>query len=136
VTRRTYDVVRITTESGLEGTAYAFGRGLPVARIVETLTPLLIGADPSLPESIRMRLAGAYWPYAERGLFAVAASVIDLALWDMLGNRLGVPVADLLGKSRTEVPICAVGGYKRQGVVGLADLQEEMAGFVRLGCAA
>ncbi len=31
VTRRTYAVVRIRTQSGLEGTAYAFGRGLPVA---------------------------------------------------------------------------------------------------------
>jgi L-alanine-DL-glutamate epimerase-like enolase superfamily enzyme len=103
---------------------------------VETLAPLLIGADPSLPESIRARLAGAYWPYAERGLFAVAASVVDLALWDMLGKRLGVPLADLLGRSRSEVPICAVGGYKRQGDVGLANLQEETAGFMRLGCAA
>jgi L-alanine-DL-glutamate epimerase-like enolase superfamily enzyme len=137
VTRRTYDIVRIRTAGGLEGTAYAFGRGLPVAHIVaKALTPLLIGADPSLPELIRARLAGAYWPYAERGLFAVAASVVDLALWDMLGNRLGVPIADLLGRWRNEVPICAVGGYKRLGGTDLADLQDEMAAFVRLGCKA
>jgi L-alanine-DL-glutamate epimerase-like enolase superfamily enzyme len=134
VTRRTYDVVRIRTDSGLEGSAYAFGRGLPVSRVVESsLAPLLLGADAAAPELIRSRLAGAYWPYAEQGLFAVAASAVDLALWDVLGKRLGAPLADLLGKWRTAVPVCGVGGYRRAGADGLDGLQEEMAGFVALG---
>jgi L-alanine-DL-glutamate epimerase-like enolase superfamily enzyme len=134
VTRRTYDVVRLRTDGGLEGSAYAFGRGLPVARVVEqSLAPLLLGADASAPELIRRRLAGAYWPYAEQGLFAVAASAVDLALWDLLGKRLGAPLADLLGRWRTEVPVCGVGGYRRAGADRLAGLQEEMAGFVALG---
>jgi L-alanine-DL-glutamate epimerase-like enolase superfamily enzyme len=137
VTRRTYAVVRIRTQNGQEGTAYAFGRGLPVAEIIRSaLAPLLLGADSSLPERIRSRLSGAYWPYAERGLFPVATSAVDLALWDLLGKRLGVPLADLLGRSRGEVPVCAVGGYKRQGSGELDGLQTEMAGFLELGCKA
>jgi L-alanine-DL-glutamate epimerase-like enolase superfamily enzyme len=140
VSRRTYAVVRIRTEQGLEGAAYAFGRGLPVATIIErSLAPILLGADPSLPELIRAQLAGAYWPYAERGLFAVAASAVDLALWDLLGKRAGTPIADLLGKWRNEVPVCAVGGYKHQGLSDLAELnalQTEMAGFVGMNCKA
>ncbi len=137
VTRRQYDIVRIRTESGLEGVAYAFGRGLPITRIVEdALTPLLIGADPSLPELIRRHLSASHWPYAERGLFSVAASAVDLALWDMLGKRLGVPVADLLGKWRNEVPVCAVGGYSRRTPEDVTALQEEMARFVASGCKA
>jgi len=137
VTRRTYAVVRIRTQSGLEGSAYAFGRGLPVAAIVErALSPLLLGADASMPELIRSQITGAYWPYAERGLFSVAASAVDLALWDVLGKRSGVPLAELLGRWRTAVPICGVGGYARQGATGLEGLQDEMAGFVRLGCRA
>jgi L-alanine-DL-glutamate epimerase-like enolase superfamily enzyme len=140
VTRRTYAVVRIRTEQGLDGAAYAFGRGLPVATIIErSLAPILLGADPSLPELIRAQLAGAYWPYAERGLFSVAASAVDLALWDLLGKRAELPMADLLGKWRNEVPVCAVGGYKRQGSSELTELntlQSEMAGFVDLRCKA
>jgi L-alanine-DL-glutamate epimerase-like enolase superfamily enzyme len=137
VTRRHYDLVRLRTASGLEGVAYAFGRGLPITRIVEdALTPLLIGADSSLPELIRRHLSASHWPYAERGLFSVAASAVDLALWDMMGKRLGVPVADLLGKLRNEVPICAVGGYVRRTPEDVSVLQEEMAGFVALGCKA
>jgi L-alanine-DL-glutamate epimerase-like enolase superfamily enzyme len=121
----------------LEGAAYAFGRGLPIATIIESaLAPLLIEADASLPEQIRSRLAGAYWPYAERGLFSVAASAVDLALWDVLGKRLGAPLADLLGKTRRAVPICGVGGYRRAGTTALDDLQEEMSRFVSLGCGA
>jgi L-alanine-DL-glutamate epimerase-like enolase superfamily enzyme len=137
VTRRTYAVIRVRTASGLEGAGYAFGRGLPVAAIVESaLAPLMLDADATRPELIRSRLAGAFWPYAERGLFAVAASAVDLALWDLLGRRLGAPLADLLGRARDEVPVCGVGGYKRAGRSGLADLQEEMASFMRLGATA
>lgn len=136
VTRRTYAVVRIRTEGGLEGAAYAFGRGLPVAAIVESLAPLMLDADASMPELIRPRLAGAFWPYAEHGLFSVAASAIDLALWDLLGKRLRVPLADILGRQRREVPVCGVGGYKFEGTDGLDSLQEEMASFIRLGCRA
>jgi L-alanine-DL-glutamate epimerase-like enolase superfamily enzyme len=134
VTRRTYAVIRIRTAGGLEGAAYAFGRGLPIATVVESaLAPLLVDADPATPELLRTRLSGAYWPYAEHGLFAVAASAVDLALWDLLGKRLGAPLADLLGRFRREVPVCGVGGYKFEGSSGLGDLQEEMAGFMRLG---
>jgi L-alanine-DL-glutamate epimerase-like enolase superfamily enzyme len=137
VTRRTYAVVRIRTAAGREGAAYAFGRSLPVAAIVEdSLAPLLLGADPSMPERIRAELAGAYWPYAEHGLFSVAASAVDLALWDLLGRRVGLPLADLLGRRRSRVPVCGVGGYKRVGTGELDGLQEEMAGFLRLGCKA
>jgi L-alanine-DL-glutamate epimerase-like enolase superfamily enzyme len=137
VTKRTYAVVRIRTVDGLEGAAYAFGRGLPVARIIEdSLAPLLVNADPSVPELIRSKLAGAYWPYAEHGLFSVAASAVDLALWDLLGKRLRAPLADMLGRYRRDVPVCGVGGYKLEGATGVDELQEEMAAFVRMGCRA
>jgi L-alanine-DL-glutamate epimerase-like enolase superfamily enzyme len=140
VSSRQYDIVRLRTANGLTGAAYAFGRGLPVTPIVErSFAPLLRGAPASSPEAIRRRLSDAYWPYAERGLFAVAASAVDLALWDMLGSRLGAPLADLLGRVRNEAPICGVGGYQRSGVEGpaaLDQLQEDMASFMRLGCRA
>ncbi len=135
VTRRTYDVIRIRTAGGLEGAAYAFSRGLPIARIGEkALEPLLLGADVRMPELVRKRLNDAHWPYAERGLFAVAVSTVDLALWDLLGKRLDVPLAELLGRWRSEVPICAVGGYRHQAALDLAELQSEMASFIALGC--
>ena len=137
VTRRTYDVVRIRTKDGIEGVGFAFGRGLPIARIVEdAFAPLLVGADPAFTELIREQIARANWPYSERGLFSVAASSVDLALWDVLGKRIGAPLADLLGRSRDEVPLCGVGGYSRQGGDDISALQEEMTAYADLGCKA
>lgn len=134
VTQRNYDLVRLRTAGGLEGVAYAFGRGLPITRVIEALAPLLIGADATTPELVRRHLAQSHWPYAERGLFSVAASAVDLALWDMLGKRLGAPLADLLGRLRNEVPLCGVGGYVHGTEDDTAVLQQEMARFVALGC--
>jgi L-alanine-DL-glutamate epimerase-like enolase superfamily enzyme len=60
IDRRTYAILRIRTESGLEGAAYAFARGLPVAAIIErSLSPTLMGADATASELLRARLAGA-----------------------------------------------------------------------------
>ncbi len=137
VTRRTYEVLRIRTQDGIEGVAFAFGRGLPVARIVEdAFAPHLIGADPAVPELIRELVARANWPYAERGLFSVAASAVDLALWDVIGKRVGAPLADLLGRRRDAVPLCGVGGYSRQGGDDISALQQEMTAYAELGCKA
>jgi L-alanine-DL-glutamate epimerase-like enolase superfamily enzyme len=137
VAGRSYAVVRVRTEDGVEGGAYAYGRGLPIAAIVErSLAPLLVGLDAARPEHARAALAAAYWPYAERGLFAVAASAVDLALWDALGKRLGAPLADLLGRRVDEVPVCGVAGYVRPGVDPVASIQEDLATLVELGCRA
>jgi L-alanine-DL-glutamate epimerase-like enolase superfamily enzyme len=136
VSQRSYAIVRLHTAGGLEGVGYSYGRGLPVARIVtESLAPLLHGADSSKPEHVRQQLLDAYWPYAGHGLFWVALSVVDLALWDLLGKRLGAPLADLLGRYRSEVPITCVAGYTYEGdsTRDLTGLQEEVARWIRRG---
>ena len=138
VRSRSYALVRVRTASGAEGVGYAFGRGLPVARIVsDALAPVLIGLDARRPEQARERVAGAYWPYAEQGLVAVALSAVDLALWDILGRRAGLPLADLLGRRDDAVDACLVGGYTMVGSdPSLAALEAEIGGFVALGARA
>lgn len=137
VSSRSYTVVRLRTSSGLEGHGYAFGRGLPIAAIIDdALAPLLVGADIRLPERIRARLSAAYWPYSEQGLFPVACSAVDLALWDLTGKRAGLPVADLLGRRDATVDACLVGGYSILGSDELSDLEAEAAGFSDLGARA
>ena len=41
------------------------------------------------------------------GMVTLALSAIDIALWDILGKALGVPVATLAGGARTQVPVYA-----------------------------
>lgn len=130
VSSRTYAVVRLRTAAGFEGVAYAFGRGLPVGAIVrDAVAEVLVGADSRRPEAVRELLSGAHWPYAERGLFAVAASAVDLALWDITGKRANLPLADLLGRRSNAVPVCMVGGYSLVGGEDLDGLESEFADF-------
>ena len=138
VSSRSYAIVRIRTAGGAEGIGYAFGRGLPVARIIsQSLAPVLIGCDVRLPERVRERVAGAYWSYAEQGLVTVALSAIDLAMWDLLAKRAGLPLADLLGRRDDAVDACLVGGYAKAGAdMDLDALEAEIGGFVEAGARA
>src|SRR5262249_6681527 len=62
VTARSYLLVRVRSAGGGEGVGLAFARGLPLARIVaDGVSPLLLGQDAGLPESVRTALAGALW---------------------------------------------------------------------------
>lgn len=135
VTHRFYSVVRVTTESGAEGAAFAFGRGLPVAAIInETFAPVIRGTDARLHESVRQKLHAEFWSYSEGALFSVAVSALDLALWDLAARRLGAPVADLLGCTRTEVPVCAVVSYANAtDGDGLDGLATEVEGYLDRG---
>lgn len=92
-------VVEIVTDDGRCGFGEAFSPAAPqaAASIVEaTLAPLLLGADENdigaLWETMRDALVT---PVAGAG--AEAVSAIDIALWDLLGQRLGTPIHLLLG---------------------------------------
>ncbi|WP_439680570.1 enolase C-terminal domain-like protein [Embleya sp. MST-111070] len=45
------------------------------------------------------------------GLIACAISAVDIALWDLKARLLDLPLADLLGRARTEVPVYGSGGF-------------------------
>jgi galactonate dehydratase len=101
--------VKVTTDEGIVG----WGEGsLPGAvRAVETniheIGELLIGQDPSGPERHWQRHYHA-WRWRGGAIGMTALSAIDLALWDIEGKRLGVPVHRLLGGAlRTRLRVYA-----------------------------
>jgi len=116
-------VVKVETDEGIYGLGESgfSGRELAVVGAINHYREWLIGKDP-------MR-RGALWQemyrsqYFEGGRVLTAAiSAIDLALYDIAGKALGVPVYQLLGgKHRDVVPCFAtVGGpsyeHLRDGV--------------------
>ncbi len=95
---RTFCFVVVETDEGISGIGEAgiTGRELAVQGAIEHFKPLLIGQDPFRTEHIwQLLFRGGFFP-AQRILTAAIAA-IDIALWDIKGKALGVPVYQLLG---------------------------------------
>src|SRR6202041_1384325 len=107
---RNFVTLKIETDQGIYGLGDATlnGRELAVASYLEDhLIPCLIGRDPFQTEDIwHYFYRGAYWRRGPVTMTAIAA--IDMALWDIKGKALGVPVYNLLGgKSRSGAMVYA-----------------------------
>jgi mannonate dehydratase len=96
---RNFVTLKLTTADGVTGVGDATlnGRELAVASYLrDHVVPLLIGRDARDIEDIWQYLyKGAYWRRGPVTMSAIAA--VDMALWDIKGKALGVPVYELLG---------------------------------------
>ena len=91
-------IVLVRTDEGLTGIGEASlaGRGRGVLGILDHFGELLVGQDPGRIEHWWSEFVrGTFWSTGQVIMSAVAG--IDIALWDLKGKRLGVPVYDLLG---------------------------------------
>ena len=136
---RNFLVVAVDTDEGIYGVGEAgiTGRELAVMGALEHFKPLLIGQDPFRIEHIWQTLSrGGFFP-AQRILTA-AISAIDIALWDIKGKALGVPVYELLGGRVRDSVVCYPhNGSRGRDVSGLVEscLETKEKGwkFVRWG---
>jgi mannonate dehydratase len=96
---RNFVTLKLETADGIYGLGDATlnGRELAVATYLsEHVLPLLEGRDARNVEDIWQYLyKGAYWRRGPVTMTAIAA--VDMALWDIKGKALGVPVYQLLG---------------------------------------
>lgn len=95
---RTLVPVIVETDSGITGVGEAGlqRRPLAIAGAIEHLKKWLIGEDPRRIEHLWQRMfRGGFYP-ADR-LIGSAIAAIDIALWDIKGQALGVPIYELFG---------------------------------------
>jgi L-alanine-DL-glutamate epimerase-like enolase superfamily enzyme len=122
--------LRLRTDSGIEGigvTLYGkMTRTLHTA--VEELSALTVGEDPMRIEKIIDKLRTNSGDAGPGGIFTLALSAIDTALWDIKGKALGQPLWKLLGGHRDRVPTYASGSLRR----GLTDDQAQRAAQILL----
>jgi L-alanine-DL-glutamate epimerase-like enolase superfamily enzyme len=142
--RRDTVIVKVTTEGGLTGFGESYNGRAPLAvaqTVNTTLRDLLTGMDAG--QTV------AAWDRFEQRVLAshgtcagcvCAMSGIDMALWDVKGKALGLPLHALLGGSPQPVPAYAGGfalGYQPPGALAdeaLACLGRGFTGVkVRLG---
>ncbi len=95
---RNFLFVVIDTDEGVSGVGESglTGRELAVTGTIEHFKPLLIGQDPFRVEHLWQTLSrGGFFP--AEGAVAAALSAVDIALWDIKGKALNVPIYELLG---------------------------------------
>jgi D-galactarolactone cycloisomerase len=96
--------VTIKTDEGIDGTAlthFSFSDIALATYIESALKPMLLEQDPFQVEAI----ARTMYNYTNRILFGIAqaSSVIEVALWDIIGRSVGKPVHKLLGGHKEKV---------------------------------
>lgn len=109
VGHRNQMLVKIETDEGIYGWGESgfSGRELAVSGIVQHYREWLIGRDPMKRGALWQEMYRSQYFEGGRTLTA-AISAIDLALHDIVGKKLGVPVYELLGgKHREYVPVFA-----------------------------
>lgn len=105
--QRNFLFVTIDTDEGISGVGESglTGRELAVAGALDHFRPLLIGENPSRIEHLwQVMSRGAFFPAL--GAVAAAMSAVDIALWDIRGKTLGVPVYELLGGLYRDRVVC------------------------------
>lgn len=105
-TGRNWYFVTVETDSGLVGTGEGSGWPRVVAAAVDDLRRLLIGESVRDVERLGQKIRVALMGHGQTGVVGMGAlAAIDMALWDLNAQALGVPVSALLGGStRTRIP--------------------------------
>ncbi len=95
-----------------------------IADIVnKSIAPAIRGDNPMAHEAIWNKLYWLLSPRGQTGFASHAMAAVDIALWDIKGKALGVPIATLLGGARKQVPIYVTSGpsfLSREELVAVA----------------
>lgn len=109
-----YTIVRVTLDNGMEGfgiTYHEVGGEATKVLIEKDIAPKIIGRDPFETEVIWNEITGYLRGVGRKGLMFCALSAVDIALWDLKGKILNMPLYRLFGGNQTEVPVYASGGW-------------------------
>lgn len=100
VTQAPLLLIDLTTDEGVSGRAYLFGYHAftlkPLRALVEDLGEMIKG-DELAPVEVDKKLRARMTLFGTRGLQGMAMAGIDMAAWDALAVRAGVPLVELLG---------------------------------------
>ena len=106
---QSFHIVTVETDAGITGIGEGGSRDT-----VQECAEMVIGADPSrIDYCWQLMFRGRFYPAGREKLHAMGA--IDMALWDIKGKALGVPIYQLLGGPARERIDCYSTAFPSQG---------------------
>jgi L-alanine-DL-glutamate epimerase-like enolase superfamily enzyme len=90
-------LVRVSTDEGVTGLGEAYwGAGVP--EIIQDMRPILIGQEPfNIGKLYEQMIRGMSGAGSLAGATVTAVSGVEIALWDLIGRKLGTPIYNLFG---------------------------------------
>lgn len=118
-------VIDVKTDEGLTGMGYLmplFGGAATIAACLrEMIAPAVIGAEGSNIEGIWRDLYRRTYEVGRMGVVLFAISALDIALWDLLGKKAGMPLFRLWGGMSRPLPAYGSGCWRGLGREGMAE---------------
>lgn len=106
---QSFHIVTVETDQGITGIGEGGSKDT-----IEQCAGLLIGENPARIEHLwQLMYRGYFYPPGREKIHALGA--LDVALWDIKGKALGVPVYELLGGLTREYVECYSTGFPGQG---------------------
>lgn len=115
---------------GVRGVGYSYADGAAARLVQDKLGGILIGRSAHDLSRCWGLLLAAVRNLGCPGISLLAVSALDVALWDLKAKLLDLPLVDLLGAARDEVPVYNSGGFTSYGP---DQLLQQLQGWVSQG---
>jgi len=119
-------LVRVSA-GAVHGIGYTYASAAAAAIVDDVLAGVVRGHSAFDTPGLWTAMVGAVRNIGWRGVCATAISAVDVALWDLKAKLLGVPLVELFGAARRDVPIYGSGGFTSYSI---DRLQKQLAGWV------
>ncbi|WP_299556476.1 mandelate racemase/muconate lactonizing enzyme family protein [Seonamhaeicola sp.] len=127
-------VVKVTAEDGTYGWGEGYGPAPVLEAGIKLLEPFVVGENPLENEVIWNKMYRKTLDFARRGILVASMSAIDIAIWDLKGKILSLPVSTLLGGAhRNKVQPYATGLYFTDHKNPSRDFEEEARLYISQG---
>lgn len=109
ISTRDFVVLRLETDNGRFGDALGYPRGSTLFDSVTRMAPHIFGSEVAMR---RATVDGFLQNLVNsRPTFIKAASLYDIALWDLAAKSVNMPLHQMLGGFRSTSPVMVVAGY-------------------------
>jgi L-alanine-DL-glutamate epimerase-like enolase superfamily enzyme len=105
-------MVLVSARSGETcGLGYTYAHVAAAQLVDSVLRPQVVGLDPMAIPAAWAAMVRAIRNLGRPGLCSTAVAAVDNALWDLKARLLGIPLAQLFGQARAQVPVYGSGGF-------------------------